>query len=116
MLKLPVCPHCHTVYSYGEVCKIAKEKSHTCYHCKKQFRPNKAPCAVLIAALVVIAVAANVGALYMTPNLNFYTLVGINIFLILIAFLLYPMFVAFKKLKEPKEQKMQEKNKTKNKK
>lgn len=96
MLKLPTCPHCHTVYSYGEVKKIAKEKSHTCYHCKKEFKASKKPCIILVLVLLVLAIAANVGVLYMTPSLNFYVLVGINIVFILLFIVLYPLLTAFK--------------------
>ncbi len=100
MLKLPVCPHCHTVYTYSEVRKIAKEKSHICYHCKNEFKASKMPCIVLVLVLLVLAVSVNVGVLYMTPSLNFYVLMAINIIFILIAVAFYPLFVAFKKLKE----------------
>lgn len=95
MLKLPICPHCHTVYGYREVKKIAKEKSHTCYHCKNEFRASKRPCLVLILILFVLAVAANVGVLYMSPNLNFYALVGINVIFILlfIALLMFALLL-----------------------
>lgn len=106
MLKLPICPYCHTVYSYSEVRKIAGEKSHTCYHCKKQFKASKKPCVVLVLVLLVLAVAANVGVLYMAPNLNFYVLVGINVFFILLFIALYPLFIAFKDTeKKQKKQK-----------
>lgn len=100
MLKLPVCPHCHTVYSYGEVRKIAKEKSHICYHCKKEFKASRKPCIVPAIILLVLAVAANVGVLYMTPSLNFYVLVGINVFFILLAAALFPLFTVFKDIKK----------------
>lgn len=46
--------------------------------------------------LLVLAVAANVGVLYMTPSLNFYVLVGINVFFILLAAALFPLFTVFK--------------------
>ena len=46
--------------------------------------------------LLVLAIAANVGVLYMTPSLNFYFLVGINIVFILLFIVLYPLFTAFK--------------------
>jgi len=105
MLKLPICPHCHTVYGYREVKKIVKEKSHTCYHCKNEFRASKRPCLVLILILFVIAVAANVGVLYMSPNLNFYALVGINVIFILLFIALYPLFVSFKDIKKGKKNK-----------
>lgn len=51
---------------------------------------------VLILILFVLAVAANVGVLYMSPNLNFYALVGINIVFILLFIVLYPLFTVFK--------------------
>lgn len=106
MLKLPTCPHCHTIYSYGEVKKIAKEKSHTCYHCKKEFKASKKPCIILVLVLLVLAIAANVGALYMTPSLNFYFLVGINIVFILLFIVLYPLFTAFKDIYKQKAEKI----------
>lgn len=105
MLKLPICPHCHTVYTYGEVKKIVKEKSHTCYHCKKKFKAVKKPCILLVFILLVIAVAVNVGVLYMTPSLNFYVLVGINVVFVLLFIVLYPLFVSFKDIKKRKKNK-----------
>ena len=99
------CPHCHTIYGYREVKKIAKEKSHTCYHCKNEFRASKRPCLVLILILFVLAVAANIGVLYMSPNLNFYALVGINVIFILLFIALYPLFVSFKDIKKGKKNK-----------
>lgn len=54
---------------------------------------------VLILILFVLAVAANVGVLYMSPNLNFYALVGINVIFILLFIALYPLFVSFKNIK-----------------
>lgn len=55
---------------------------------------------VLILILFVLAVAANVGVLYMSPNLNFYALVGINVIFILLFIALYPLFVSFKDIKK----------------
>lgn len=54
---------------------------------------------VLILILFVLALAANVGVLYMSPNLNFYALVGINVIFILLFIALYPLFVSFKDIK-----------------
>lgn len=61
---------------------------------------------VLILILFVLAVAANVGVLYMSPNLNFYALVGINVIFILLFIALYPLFVSFKDIKKGKKNKI----------
>lgn len=60
---------------------------------------------VLILILFVLAVAANVGVLYMTPSLNFYALFGINVIFILLFIALYPLFVSFKDIKNGKKNK-----------
>ena len=60
---------------------------------------------VLILILFVLAVAANVGVLYMSPNLNFYALVGIIVIFILLFIALYPLFVSFKDIKKGKKNK-----------
>lgn len=59
----------------------------------------------LILILFVLAVAANVGVLYMSPSLNFYALVGINVIFILLFIALYPLFVSFKDIKKGKKNK-----------
>lgn len=57
MLKLPVCPHCQTVYYYGEVMKSTKQKTMECYHCKKKFTVNKWRGRFIFMSVVVAVMA-----------------------------------------------------------
>lgn len=58
MLKLPVCPHCRTVYYYSDVMKSTKNKRMECYHCKKKFAVKKwkGRCTFMAAVAVIMAV------------------------------------------------------------
>lgn len=60
MFKLPICPHCKTVYYYNEVMKN-KDKICTCYNCKNKFRQSKkVGYLILFLIIAVITVAINI--------------------------------------------------------
>lgn len=102
MFQLPVCPHCHTVYRYGEVKKISKEKEHDCYHCNKKFKVSKKSLWILTLILFVLAVALNVAQLFIMRNLNILALIITNTLLIIIAILFIPYFTEFKEIEDKK--------------
>ena len=57
MLKLPVCPHCQTIYYYDEVMKSTKQKTMECYHCKKEFTVKKWRGRFILMSVVVAVMA-----------------------------------------------------------
>lgn len=96
MLKLPVCPHCHTIYRYGDVKNTLYEKNHKCYHCNKIFIISKIRILFLFIIIALIAAIFNVFELYMMAGINFIALLVTNIIIITVGILLIPFFVKFK--------------------
>lgn len=97
MLKLPVCPHCHTIYRYGEVKKTLYEKNHKCYHCNKIFEISKIRILILFLIIALIAAIFNVFELYMMAGINFIALIVTNIIIITAGILLIPFCIRFKR-------------------
>lgn len=99
MFRLPVCPHCETVYRYKEVKENKNKKEIVCYHCKKKFRPSKSGYCILGSLVIMIAVTINVALL--NTSLNFLrTIIPITIVstaAVLIAKLLTPFFISYRK-------------------
>lgn len=98
MFKLPICPHCHTVYDYKEVKSLTQSKSaeQTCYNCKKTFFVKKTKLIILALITVVVMSLINIFDLCVINNINFFRLMAINVVVIVIAILLYPYFISFK--------------------
>ena len=55
MFRLPVCPHCGTVYRYHEVLTSVTKKEITCYHCHKGFRARIFPRVLIEAVILFLA-------------------------------------------------------------
>ena len=115
MFRLPVCPHCGTVYHYRDTYKIAGKKTAECYHCKKSFKASVFPSVlVLILIWLLLNVSTNVILLSRMHTLNLILLLGITLGYMALAAVFLPFFVRFKKQKE--EQKANEKPVTEKKK
>ena len=99
MFRLPICPHCHTIYRYGDVKKASKKKFEKCYHCKNDFKVSKSGVWVLLLIIVAIGIAVNIFQITVFNNMNFIVMFVTNIVLILLAVLFLPFFVSFKKNK-----------------
>lgn len=97
MFRLPICPHCHTIYRYGDVKKISKKSCEKCYHCKNDFKVSKSGILVLLLIILVIGVGLNIFQLSVFENINFAVIFVTNIVLILLAVLFLPFFIRFKK-------------------
>ena len=98
MFKLPVCPHCKTVYSYKEVKDNNKKKVIQCYHCKKDFYNGRAGITVLALIVVAVAAAVNVFILNITSD-NFLSVIPItvvSVIAVIIGMLLVPFFIKYK--------------------
>lgn len=93
MPRLPVCPHCKTIYRYGDVCKIMNKKSVVCYHCKKEFKLKRKKFFILFLIIALICAIFDVMELYMVSPVNFLVLVATNIIIICAGLLLRPYFL-----------------------
>lgn len=118
MFKLPVCPHCGTIYRYKDVRGVMKEDirntyktldhdkahKHTCYHCQKQFEAKTFPSGII---LVLIIFLMNVGTLLfmlsIMTTLNFVWLFVVTLLYFALFFLLLPFFVTFRKTEKKKK-------------
>lgn len=99
MFKLPVCPHCKTIYRYKDVKKEEVKKECTCYHCGKKFRVSKKKILILFLIIALITAIFDVLALYMIVGTSFIGLIILNIIAVTAGFFLIPYFTEFKKEK-----------------
>ena len=99
MFKLPVCPHCKTVYRYKEVKENNKKKIIECYHCKKEFHNSRIGIAVLAVIICVIAVLINIVILNRTADVlaSIVPISIVSITAVIIFLLLIPFFISYKK-------------------
>ncbi len=106
MFRLPICPHCGTVYHYKEVKRAVKQKENTCYHCDKQFRAKLFP-GILIAALlpITLSILLNYVMLSRMKDMQLLPLFAVTLVFLLIVYLIIPFFVSFKKINENSEKK-----------
>lgn len=108
MFRLPVCPHCGTVYRYIDTKKAIKNKENECYHCQKNFRAKIIPY-ILVGALIplILCIALNIFLLTRMTNLLLLPLFAVTLVFMLIIYLIVPFFTKFKKI----EDKLKEKTK-----
>ena len=97
MFKLPVCPHCKTIYRYKDVKKESVKKECTCYHCGKKFRVSKKKILILFLIIALITAIFDFFELYVMTGTNFITLMITNIIALTIGVFLIPFFVRFEK-------------------
>lgn len=96
MFKLPVCPHCHTVYRYKDVKCVMNKKELECYNCKKKIKISHKG----ILVLILIAVLLSIGSTFLIFNI-FHNATAIaayiaTLLIIILGFLARPFFVSFK--------------------
>ena len=99
MFKLPVCPHCKTVYSYKEVKENNKKKTINCYHCKKDFHNSRKGLVVLALIICTAAVLVNVFVLSFSAE-NIVSIIPISVIsavAVIIGIVLIPFFITYKK-------------------
>ena len=113
MFKLPICPHCGTVYRYRDTEKAIRQKDNECYHCHKRFKAKIFPYMLVEAIVfVVISIGFNLLILSRMYRFSFVPLFAVTLVFLLIIRLLIPFFTHFKKT-ESSEKKSIQKNKTK---
>ena len=97
MFRLPVCPHCKTVYHYKETRKAVREKNFVCYHCKKKIRATLIPGIFVLGAIIVtLSILTNLLMLSSMTYLNL-ILLFVSTFLYLgLLYILIPFFASFK--------------------
>lgn len=102
MFRLPVCPHCKTVYSYKEVKENNKKKLIKCYHCKKEFKNNRRGLIILGLMVLVLTAAFNVFMLNNSSDIfvSVVLIAVISVIAVLIGILLIPFFIGYKKAKK----------------
>ena len=102
MFRLPVCPHCHTVYHYGDVRKNKNEKVIQCYHCKKSFVQKRKGLSVLFAIVLLAAVIINILILSHAEELlsSIMPISIVSIIAVILAILFAPYFITYRKDKQ----------------
>ena len=102
MFRLPTCPHCNTVYRYGEVRRAVFKRQDTCYHCKKNFSVSRSGIWILLLILLAVCTFADIIAFNVFPHTTVITVYIINSVLAVTAFLLLPFFIRFRTSKTNK--------------
>lgn len=102
MFKLPICPYCHTVYSYKEVKTITKKESEKCYNCNKVFGVSrkKGKC-ILISVIIILLIISDTFVIFTSKsfnNISLYSMIFINMSILLLAAVFFPFTVKFYKL------------------
>lgn len=92
--SLPICPHCKTIYRYGDVRKKILKKEEECYHCKKKFKISKKKLIIMFIEYLVILIAVNL-LLISFAGVNLITLFIINVILTALAVMLVPYYILF---------------------
>lgn len=96
MKKLPVCPHCNTIYRYSDIRKIMNKKTVVCYHCKMSFKVERKNFLILFLIIALFCAIFDVFELYMVAQTNFIFLVVTNVVFIYLGLVFRPYFVKLK--------------------
>lgn len=96
MFRLPVCPHCSTVYRYKDTRAAIKNKDNTCYHCGKKFKASIFP-GILLGALIPLALCIfiNILLLFRMKEAQLLPLFAVTLFFLLLIYLIIPFFTRF---------------------
>ena len=114
MFRLPVCPHCKTVYHYKDTKRTLKEKNTVCYHCQKPFRATLFPGILIIGGIVlVLSILTNILLLTRMTSLNLIVLFLSTLIYLGLLYLLIPFFISFKKTDQENQNHQTNKKKVK---
>lgn len=101
MLRLPVCPHCGTVYRYRDTVAANSQKKNTCYHCGGRFRVRRTPYIwIEVLILLPLCVGFNILLLTRMAKLNLVALFVSTVAFLLLGYFLAPFFSRFVKTDE----------------
>ena len=96
MFRLPVCPHCGTVYRYSDVRKALRKKENTCYHCEKGFRAKVFPHILAeVIPLAAICIAVNIALLSRMKELELLPMFAVTVGFMILGWLIMPFFAGF---------------------
>ncbi len=109
-MKQNFCPHCHTIYRYGDVRKVMLNKELKCYRCGKNFKVSKIKILFLFLIIALITAIFDVLELWLISNVTFLALVITNIVMICVGIFLSPFFVSFKKFPKTNQNKVKKSN------
>lgn len=92
-----VCPHCKTVYRYGDLNGLKLKKQTVCYHCHKTIQIKKTGVWWLLLEMLIIYALLNVILLGFVQGLSFLALFFINIIPAAAAAVLLPLYLELRK-------------------
>lgn len=100
MFRLPVCPHCKTVFHYRDVWKIKNKKTEKCYHCGKSFKVSRVGYLVLLLIVVLLSVVVNVMILSSMSNIlsSIAPIIIFSLTVVVLALIFTPFFIIFKRI------------------
>lgn len=98
MFRLPVCPHCRTVYSYREVKKSGKIIK--CYHCKKEFKKSFLSKIIPFLLTLIPAFIINIFLLFNAGELltGLTEAMVVSVAAVVLAMVISPFFTVYKKI------------------
>ncbi len=104
MFRLPVCPHCGTIYRYKDTKKAIRDKDNICYHCNKKFRAKIFP-GILIGAVIplILCIVINIILLSSMKEAQIVPLFAVTLVFLLIIYFIVPFFTKFRKTEDDKK-------------
>lgn len=112
MFRLPVCPHCGTVYRYRETASILRKnllkskqrQDNACYHCEKNYYVSLMPGAMILALLwAAVSIGTNLLMLSRMTQLDLVAMFLVTLLYLILAAVLTPFFITFKKKEKEKK-------------
>ena len=92
-----VCPHCKTIYRYGDLNGLKFKKQTECYRCRKPIQVKKTGVWWLLLEMLIIYALLNVILLGFVQGLSFLALFIINIIPAAAAAVLLPLYLELRK-------------------
>lgn len=98
MFKKPVCPHCRAIYDYKDINNQKNNEKIKCHNCKKYITVKKTGGYILLMTMAVLfAIVFNIFLLTVINIKGIIPLFFSAMLIIIIALLLRPFFVKYKK-------------------
>ena len=103
MFRLPVCPHCRTVYHYRDTVKAVQKKENRCYHCEQGFRAKLFPGVLIPIVLGIgLCIATNLLLLSQMKSLTLWWLLLCTLLYFALIAVVTPFFARFGKEEKQK--------------